>query len=257
LLQALVKDSGGNVVANASVTFTAPSTGASGTFSNGTTSYTTTTNSSGIATSPLTANSTAGSYSVTAAVTGVPTPATFSLTNLKVSGLSITESVTTFVQGQSSAFTVAVTNAANAGPTSGTVTVTMAISNGLTLTGLSGGSMWSCSIPTASCATNAVLSPGSTYPIAVTVSVALSAQGPISVGAAATGDSPVSYSAPILSACAVSRNTNVTVTDAQQMVNEALGVSSPGNDLNGDGLVNVVDLQIVLNAAMNQGCSAS
>jgi hypothetical protein len=257
LLQALVKDSGGNVVANASVTFTAPSAGASGTFTNGATTYITTTNSSGIATSPLTANSTAGSYSVTAAAAGVPTPATFSLTNLKVSGLSITESVTTFVQGQSSAFTVAVTNAANAGPTSGTVTITLAIPNGLTLTGLSGGSMWNCSIQSASCATNTVLSPGSTYPVAVTVSVAFGAQGPISVGAAATGDSPVSYSAPILSACAVTRNTNVTITDAQQMVNEVLGVSSAGNDLNGDGLVNVVDLQIVLNAAMNQGCSAS
>jgi len=117
--------------------------------------------------------------------------------------------------------------------------------------------MWNCSIPSASCATNTVLSPGSTYPVAVTVSVAFGAQGPISVGAAATGDSPVSYSAPILSACAVTRNTNVTITDAQQMVNEVLGVSSAGNDLNGDGLVNVVDLQIVLNAAMNQGCSAS
>jgi hypothetical protein len=119
-----VKDGGGNAVANASVTFTAPSSGASATFSNSATTYTTATNSSGIATSlALTANSTAGSYSVTAAVTGVATAASFALTNVNVSTLSVTESVTTFVQGQTSIFTLTVVNAANAGPTSGTVAV--------------------------------------------------------------------------------------------------------------------------------------
>jgi hypothetical protein len=65
------------------VTFTAPSSGASGTFANGLVTHATTTNSSGVATSTtFTANATAGAYSVTAAVTGVATVANFSLTNV-------------------------------------------------------------------------------------------------------------------------------------------------------------------------------
>ena len=62
------------------VTFTAPATGASGTFAGG--GNTATTDSSGVATCPaFTANGAAGSYTVTAAIPGVTTPASFSLTN--------------------------------------------------------------------------------------------------------------------------------------------------------------------------------
>ncbi len=78
-----VKDSGGNPVANANVTFTASAatSGASALF--GTAASTTVqTNASGTATSPtLTANGLAGSYSVTATAAGVTTPVTFALTN--------------------------------------------------------------------------------------------------------------------------------------------------------------------------------
>ena len=67
------------------VTFTAPSSGASGTFAGG--ANTATTNSSGVATSAVfTANSTAGSYTVSASVGGVSTPASFALTNTAISG---------------------------------------------------------------------------------------------------------------------------------------------------------------------------
>jgi probable HAF family extracellular repeat protein len=45
--------------------------------------------------------------------------------------------------------------------------------------------------------------------------------------------------------------------DVQTIVNEALGLDLPVNDLNGDGWVNVVDVQIDLNAALNLGCSSS
>jgi hypothetical protein len=77
-----VTDSAGNVVSNVGVTFTAPPSGASGTFANGTATTTATTNSSGVGTaSTFTANSTAGSYSITASVSGVSTNARFSLTN--------------------------------------------------------------------------------------------------------------------------------------------------------------------------------
>jgi hypothetical protein len=67
------------------VTFTAPSSGASGTFANGTQTDTEVTNSKGLATSSaFTANSTAGNYTVAATVTGATAPANFSLTNIQV-----------------------------------------------------------------------------------------------------------------------------------------------------------------------------
>jgi Fe-S cluster assembly iron-binding protein IscA len=81
-LQVIVEDASDNLVANATVTFTAPAGGSSGTFANGTATTTAVTNNSGIATaSAFTANSTSGAYSVTASVSGVSTAANFSLTN--------------------------------------------------------------------------------------------------------------------------------------------------------------------------------
>ena len=81
-LVATVLDSGNNPVGGALVTFTAPATGASGTFANGTATETDTTNASGRATStPFTANGTAGADTVTATVAGVSTPASFNLNN--------------------------------------------------------------------------------------------------------------------------------------------------------------------------------
>ncbi len=80
-LVATVLDNGSNPVSGVTVTFTAPSSGASGTFAGGV--RTATTNASGVATSGVfTANETAGGpYTVTATVGGVSTPADFSLTN--------------------------------------------------------------------------------------------------------------------------------------------------------------------------------
>src|SRR5205814_529120 len=82
------RDASSNPVPGVSVTFAAPGSGASGAFSS---SSTVTTNSSGIATAPaFTANTTAGSYTVTATTAGVGSPASFSLTNLAVPPSSIT-----------------------------------------------------------------------------------------------------------------------------------------------------------------------
>ena len=64
--------------AGLNITFSAPSSGASGTFGNGTVVAT---NSAGIATNPFTANSSRGSFTVTASATGVSL-ASFSLTNI-------------------------------------------------------------------------------------------------------------------------------------------------------------------------------
>jgi autotransporter-associated beta strand protein len=78
-LQAVVRDAFANPVPGASVTFAAPGSGASGAFGGG---ATVATNASGVATAPaFTANATSGSYTVTATVSGVGAPASFSLTN--------------------------------------------------------------------------------------------------------------------------------------------------------------------------------
>jgi hypothetical protein len=73
-----VTDAHGNPVSGADVTFTAPASGPSATFSNGGSA---TTGADGLASVTATANSTVGGpYQVTAE-TGTLTPATFSLTN--------------------------------------------------------------------------------------------------------------------------------------------------------------------------------
>ena len=78
-LRVVVKDSSAKPVAGVQVTFSAPGSGASGTFAGG--QSVATTDASGIATSPVfTANSTAGAYSVTASTGSLST--SFSLTNL-------------------------------------------------------------------------------------------------------------------------------------------------------------------------------
>ena len=64
------------------VVFTAPATGASGTFSNGTDTITVPTNGGGEATAPFTANANRGGYTVTASVAGAAgSPVDFTLTN--------------------------------------------------------------------------------------------------------------------------------------------------------------------------------
>jgi protocatechuate 3,4-dioxygenase beta subunit len=81
-LVAQVKDSGNNPVSGVVVTFTAPTSGASGTFAGGSKVYTGTTDSKGrITTATFTANAMTGSYSVSASVSGVGTPTNFALTN--------------------------------------------------------------------------------------------------------------------------------------------------------------------------------
>jgi hypothetical protein len=38
------------------------------------------------------------------------------------------------------------------------------------------------------------------------------------------------------------------------MIDEALGIAEPTNDLNGDGVVNIADVQKVIEAAIGVGC---
>jgi YVTN family beta-propeller protein len=88
-LSATVTDPAHAPLAGATVTFTAPGTGASGTFPGASLTANAVTNGSGVATSPVfTANGTAGGYSVTATTAGVGAGATFSLTNTSAVGPS-------------------------------------------------------------------------------------------------------------------------------------------------------------------------
>jgi hypothetical protein len=81
-LTVTVSDSSGAAVPGATVTFTAPGTGASGTFADGSRTATSTTDLSGAAAAPtFTANGTTGTYTVTATVSGIPGSARFSLAN--------------------------------------------------------------------------------------------------------------------------------------------------------------------------------
>ena len=89
-LGATVTDAGGQPVSGVTVTFTAPASGASGSFGAGGATASVVSGTNGVATAPVfTANATTGSYAVTAAVSGVATPASFSLTNTAVTGPSV------------------------------------------------------------------------------------------------------------------------------------------------------------------------
>ena len=89
-LEVQILDTYGNPVSGVTVTFTAPTTGASGTFAGGSTTAQVSSNSSGDAISPVfTANTTSGTYSVTASAPAL-TAVGFSLTNSSIAVPAIT-----------------------------------------------------------------------------------------------------------------------------------------------------------------------
>lgn len=58
-----------------------------------------------------------------------------------------------------------------------------------------------------------------------------------------------------LGRCDVTQQGLYTVVDAQAIINEALGVAPALHDSNGDGVVDVVEIQVVVNAVLNLGCT--
>ncbi len=62
------------------------------------------------------------------------------------------------------------------------------------------------------------------------------------------------FTIPVYTRCDVKETGVTTVVDIQQMINEAMGAATPVNDQNGDGAVNVVDLQVVTNSVLGKGC---
>ncbi|MFI6603913.1 putative Ig domain-containing protein [Nonomuraea sp. NPDC050536] len=92
-LTVTVKNAAGAAVPNAWVVFTAPPSGASGAFADGTASWAGSSGADGTVTAAaFTANDTVGDYTVTATVTGVPelSPAIFQLGNRKLQAKAIT-----------------------------------------------------------------------------------------------------------------------------------------------------------------------
>jgi len=82
-LAAVVRDVSGNLMPDVAVTFRAPSSGASGGFNGSGPTSTVNTNAQGIATTPIfRANTIAGTYAVTAEVTGLAQKADYLLTNV-------------------------------------------------------------------------------------------------------------------------------------------------------------------------------
>jgi uncharacterized protein (DUF2147 family) len=107
-LAARVTDQFNNPISGVTVTFTAPTTGASGSFTGGANTITATTDINGIATTSFTANTIAGTYSVLANIQGGTTPAAFSLTNVagNAASLAFTGLPTNTAAGASNSFTV-------------------------------------------------------------------------------------------------------------------------------------------------------
>jgi hypothetical protein len=93
-----VTDAAGNPLSGITVTFAAPATGASATFPGGTTA---TSNALGQVIVNVTANATAGPYTVTATAAGLATPANFNLTNTTgtTTGATIVSLTTTTANG--------------------------------------------------------------------------------------------------------------------------------------------------------------
>ena len=147
----------------------------------------------------------------------------------------------------------------NAGPaaTSGTVTVTESLPDSLGLVSMTG-SHWDCS--SNQCSRGDALSAGGSYPaITVTVNVAANAPSSVTNQVGVSGGGSVDGSATELAAiatftCDIGGQGTANVVDVQEMVNQALGASSPFNDLNHDGNVNVIDVQKLINAVAGAGC---
>ena len=165
-----------------------------------------------------------------------------------------------FGQSQSGVtYSVTVSNGNPAAPTSGGVTVTETVPPGLTLLSMAGAG-WTCTAGGNTCSRNDALNPNSSYsPIIVTVNVAANAASPqINAVTVSGGGSAMAGAADpatiVPYTCDINGDGTVNVTDVQTLVNEALGVIAASHDLNHDGLVNVADVQKLINAALGLGC---
>jgi len=192
--------------------------------------------------------------SVADTTTTVATPPALTITKMHTNN---------FMPGQENAtYTVTVSNGATAGPETGTVTVTETVpAQGMTLLTMQGNG-WNCPNGGTTCSRSDGLAAGVSYqPIIVTVSVASNPPGTltnnvsVSDGGSSTANASDTTTISAYSSCDVGQYGTTTVADVQRIINEALGSVSPANSLNNDGVINVVDIQIVINAAVGLGCT--
>ena len=132
-MSATVTDSNSHGVSGQTVTFTAPSSGASGTFAGGSSTTQATTDSTGVATAAaFTANNIAGTYSVTATVAGVGGSASFSLTNVDFSLAQATAGDVQINAGSSATAALNLTTAPNGAALPVDVNYTCAVQTSMT-----------------------------------------------------------------------------------------------------------------------------
>ena len=96
-------------------------------------------------------------------------------------------------------------------------------------------------------------SPRSPYAFNSWSGAGLGSTNPISIVMNAAESITANFGVPGFS-CAVAGDGTASVTDVQFIIYEALGISRPADDLNRDGVVNLVDVQKVIGAAMGMGC---
>ena len=68
---------------------------------------------------------------------------------------------------------------------------------------------------------------------------------------------PKSVVANFYSKCDVSLDLLFTIDDVMAIIAEALGTATPSHNVNGAGGIDVLDIQMVVNAAMSQSCAAN
>jgi trimeric autotransporter adhesin len=165
-----------------------------------------------------------------------------------------------FGLGRQGTYIITVGNQPSALATGSPVTVQDNLPSGLTLVSMtSADNAWICSGNT--CTESNPLGGGAAYsPITVTVNVASNAPSSVINSVTASGGGSASATATdttniVSAACAVTGDSTTSVADVQAVTNQALGTSSPTADLNQDHVVNVVDIQIVINAALHVGCT--
>ena len=162
-----------------------------------------------------------------------------------------------FALGQTATYTIGVGNQFSVAATNSSVTVTDSLPTGLSLASMAG-TGWACTSNT--CTRSDALVGGASYnPITVTVNVASNAPSTVTNSATVSGGGSASATATdpttiVGNPCDINGTGVVNVADVQIIINEALGVAPAKNDLNGDGVVNVADVQIEINAALGLGC---
>ncbi len=130
-LEVLVTDRYGNAVSGVTVTFQAPTSGATGVFS-GLSSATAVTDANGLAVAPVfTAGAQAGGYTVTAGVAGVSASASFSLTNTAALSVASTFNTTVLQNVPSGSIKLAVFNESGGSANAADYTATVVWGDGV------------------------------------------------------------------------------------------------------------------------------